>query len=155
MLFAVPGLGGGAAGELTDVPPPPPLPDDDGDLVADLACIDCMTLSGFTVAGWATEERVCAATFITMRSCRSCSSSASDLLFVNIPKAGARLLAPVPFGLIMYDMAVTMATRNAATPIAGKTTPVRRSRPFFFRALRDLGSGPVFRDAPLKDGPFR
>jgi len=48
-----------------------------------------------------------------------------------------------------------MATRNAATPIAGKTTPVRRSRPFFFRALRDLGSGPVFRDAPLKDGPFR
>src|SRR5260370_8455398 len=117
MLCADPGFGGGAAGVLTVVPPPPP--DDDGG-GAELARIDCRTLSGFTIAGLARGERVWEARFMTMRSCRSCSSSASDLLFVNIPKAGARLLAPVPFGLIMYDTTVTMATGTPPRQLPGR-----------------------------------
>jgi hypothetical protein len=50
----------------------------------------------------------------------------------------------------------TMATTKAAMPVAGTMIPDRRSRPFLLRAaVRDPGSGPVLRDAPLKDGPFR
>jgi hypothetical protein len=114
-----------------------------------------MTLDGLTICGVPADERVFEAAVKTMRFCRSCSSSASDLLFSSELKAGAMLAAPLPRGLILTATTETAATRTTATQIAGKTTPVRRNRPFFFRALRGLLSGPVFRDPPLKDGPFR
>src|SRR5882724_2333894 len=158
MLCADPAFGGGATGALLVVPPPddevPPVPVP-VPVVAELACIDCMTLSGLTIAGLETDERVCAATFITMSCWRSCASRVIESLCGSAFKKGVSPAAPLPVvGLIMYATTVTMATRNAAAPIAGKTTPVRRSSPFFFRALRGFVSGPVLRDPPLKDGPF-
>src|SRR5271165_6072572 len=45
-----------------------------------------------------------------------------------------------------------MATMTAAMAIAGKTMPVRRNRPFFRRALRVPGSGPVL-EARVLDAP--
>src|SRR6266700_3688820 len=152
MLFADPGSGGGATGALLVGPLP------DGELlpgVAELACIDCRTLSGLTITGLETDERVCAATFITMSCWRSCSSRVMESLCGSALRKGVSPAAPLLLGLIMYAATVTTATRNAATPIAGKMMPVRRSSPFFFRALRGFVSGPVLRDAPLKDGPFR
>src|SRR4051794_21569090 len=145
MLCADPGSGGGAAGALLvedeplPVPVPVPLP---VPVVAVLACIDARTLDGLTIAGFDTDERVCAATFITMSCWRSCSSRVIELLCGRELKKGASPAAPLPFGLITYAAMVTTVTRKAASPIAGKTTPVRRSSPFFLRALRGFASGP-------------
>jgi hypothetical protein len=120
MLFADPGSGGGAAGALLVVP----LPDDEllpeVPEVAELACIDCRTLAGLTIAGLETDERVCAATFITMSCWRSCSSRVIESLCGSAFRKGVSPAAPLPVGELIWDATnVTMSTRNAATPIAG------------------------------------
>src|ERR1044071_9110963 len=134
MLCADPGSGGGAAGafpvELPDDDPfPVPVP------VPEVACIDCMTESGFTICGLAPVARVCVAAVITMSCWRSCSSKVMESLCGSELRKGVSPFAPLLFGLIEYATTVTTVTRNAAMPIAGQTTPVRRSSPFFLRAL--------------------
>src|SRR5258708_16657459 len=117
MPFADPGSGGGAAGALLVGPLA------DGELlpvpeVAELACIDCMTLSGLTIAGLETDERVCAATFITMSCWRSCSSRVIESLCGSALRKGVSPAAPLLLVLIIYAPTVTMATSTAPPPTA-------------------------------------
>jgi multidrug resistance efflux pump len=73
--------------------------DADADADADAAAADAMTPNGLTFTGLATWERVPEALSMAISSWRSASSAAMELLCGSDSSAGARPLAPLPFGL--------------------------------------------------------
>jgi hypothetical protein len=73
--------------------------DADADADADAADADAMTPNGLTFTGLATWERVPEALSMAISSWRSASNAAMELLCGSDSSAGARPLAPLPFGL--------------------------------------------------------
>ena len=76
---------------------------------------------------------------MTIICCRSSSSSATVLLLGIASMASAAPDAPDTEGPISQAAAETAATANAATPAAGRMTPLRRTN----RVLRRLLGAPV------------
>src|SRR6516225_1589301 len=117
MLCAVPGSGGGAAAAVT-------LAELDEEFAA--ALCEAMTCEGFALTGFAATVRVRAAASMTMSFLRSCTISATEPLCGSESMAIARLLAPLPFGIITLAAVATTATMTTATKNAGSTIPLRR-----------------------------
>src|SRR6516164_1775212 len=117
MLCAVPGSGGCAAPVVT-------LVELDEEFAA--ALCEAMTCEGFVIAGFDATVRVRTALSMTMRFLRSCTINATEPLCGSESMTSARLLAPLPFGLITLAATATTATRITATKNAGSTIPLRR-----------------------------
>ena len=63
-------------------------------------CVAAAMSDGLTVAGFATTLSVLTALLMSISVVRSCSSSATELFCGSASMASARLLAPMPRGVI-------------------------------------------------------
>jgi hypothetical protein len=70
------------------------------ELPEEAVCVAAAMSDGLTVAGFATTLSVLTALLMSISVWRSCSSSATELFCGSASMASARLLAPVPRGVI-------------------------------------------------------